>query len=673
MILFNKNFLFTTLLILAVNLGFSHPISDSSSPLYLQNRFPLKPKPYMELPLGAIKPRGWLMNQMETMRKGMAGGLDTLYPAVLGKRNGWLGGDGDVWERGPYWLDGLVPLAYILDDKALQQKAKPWIEWSLNNQMADGYFGPIPPEKEPAPEPGLQRDRARDWWPKMVMLKVLKQYHDATNDSRVIDLMLKYARYQHKTLPATPLGHYSWWGSQRGADNLLVVYWLYNHTGEKFLLDLANSIHKQTYDWTNTFLNTELVQKTYGFHCVNLAQGIKSPVIYYQQHPEQKYLDAVHTAFRHIREYHGQAQGMYGGDELMRGNDPVQGSELCSSVEMMFSLENMIAITGDVSMMDHLEKVAYNALPTQIDDEYMNRQYYQQANQVMVSRHHRNFVTAYEGTDQVFGLLTGFPCCTTNMHQGWPKFVQNLWLATEDRGLAALVYGPSEVKARVGDGTEVHFVEETNYPFEDQVTFTYKTKKQVLFPLHLRIPSWCEEAVIRVNGEKWMTARGGQVVNVNRTWKANDKVTLVLPMKVKISRWFNQSAAVERGPLVYALKIKEDWKTVPGTDRFGSYKEVRPLSPWNYGLAESVIRNPDSLLQVTVKKGTAANPWNLENAPIEIKTKGKRIPEWKLYNETAGPLPYSMIRYLKEQKEEEISLIPYGCTTLRITQFPIVQ
>ncbi len=649
---------------------------DSTSPVnnYVQNRLPLKAKPYLALPLGAIQPKGWLHEQLLTMKKGMCGELDKLYPSVLGSRNGWLGGDGDVWERGPYWLDGLVPLAYILNDPQLISKVKPWIEWSLNHQRPDGYFGPPPAEKEPEDEPGLQRGLARDWWPKMVMLKVLQQYYDATQDKRVIDLMLKYSRYQLKTLPQTPLGFYSWWGEQRGADNLLIVYWLYNITGESFLLDLAKMIHKQTYDWTGSFLYSADLAGTYKFHGVNLAQGIKAPVIYYQQQPDDKYLHAVKKAFNDIRLYQGQVQGMFGADEFTRGNDPVQGSELCTAVEMMYSLENILSITGDVSMMDHLEKIAYNALPAQVMDDYSGRQYYQQANQVSLSRGERNFMTPHGGTDVCFGVLTGYPCCTTNMHQGWPKFVQSLWQGTEDNGLAALLYAPSEVKAKVATGKEVYFTEETSYPFGDLVKFTYKSNSELIFPLHLRIPAWCTKAVIKVNGEVWLEPTGNQVIRLSRKWKNNDVVELQLPMKVSSSRWFNNSVGIERGPLVYALKVEESWKYVKNNkDAYGDYWEVLPKSDWNYGLWSTALKNISTGFEVVEKKiENNSNPWNLANAPIEIRTKGKLIPTWKMYNGDAGPLPYSTLGYLRDSPAKDIVLVPYGCTTMRISEFPVV-
>ena len=92
---------------------------------YKNNRYPLLQKPYIELPIGSIRPTGWMQEQLVRMKNGMTGNLDQVYEKVMGPRNGWLGGDGDVWERGPYWIDGLLPLAYILNDQALIDKVKP--------------------------------------------------------------------------------------------------------------------------------------------------------------------------------------------------------------------------------------------------------------------------------------------------------------------------------------------------------------------------------------------------------------------------------------------------------------------------------------------------------------------------------------------------------------------
>ncbi|MHA4894311.1 beta-L-arabinofuranosidase domain-containing protein [Pedobacter sp. PWIIR3] len=641
---------------------------------YISPKEGLVSNPYQELPLGAIKPKGWLLEMLTRQKNGSTGSIDQQYPLVMGSRNGWLGGDGDQWERGPYWVDGLLPLAYILQDKGLIAKVRPWIEWSIKSQTPDGYFGPA---KDYPGEAGVQRDNARDWWPKMVMLKILKQYFMATGDKRVITLMTNYFKYQLKELPEKPLDHWTYWARFRGADNLAVVYWLYNKTGDKFLLELGELIHKQTFDFTNAFLNTDMLSKMGSIHTVNLAQGLKDPIVYYQHHPEQKYLNAMKKGFQDIRNYNGMAHGLYGGDEALHGNNPTQGSELCTAVEMMFSLETSLEITGDVDYADKLEKIAFNALPTQISDDFQTHQYFQQANQVMLTRQMHNFGDNHGGTDLCYGLLTGYPCCASNMHQGWPKFTQNLWYTTVDKGIAALIYSASEVTAKVENGTEITFKEETNYPFDETVKFTLQSRRSASFPFHLRIPAWCKKGFIKVNGVLIQEAEGGQIIKINRSWMPGDVVELMLPMHIFKNKWYENSMSVERGPITYALKIGEQVTKVENTkdpNEYGtSYTEVRPTTPWNYGLFDM---NEEKLKENFKVETTGSNtnyPWNLENAPIKIKTKAKRIPSWKLYNDMAGPIPYSHIYGLEsENEEEEITLVPYGCTMLRISQFPKV-
>jgi hypothetical protein len=256
------------------------------------------------------------------------------------------------------------------------------------------------------------------------------------------------------------------------------------------------------------------------------------------------------------------------------------------------------------------------------------------------------------------------------MHQGWPKFVQNLWYATADNGLAALVYGPSEVTAKVAGGEEVTITEETNYPFSEHIRFSIQTEKKVKFPFHLRVPEWCKNPVVRINGEEINPSVQNNIIILYQEWTSGDNVELTLNMDFRYSRWYENSLGIERGPLVYALKIDEDWREVTKEEYHGTFWEIYPQSTWSYVLSQKEIERGNLLLEQ--KEEVAVYPWNLENAPVTVKTKARRLTRWQMENGSTGKIP--LTSYLEEdeivQIEEEITLIPYGCTTLRISQFP---
>jgi len=583
-----------------------------------------------------------------------------------------------------------VPLAWLLNDVNLQKKVKKYIDWTLEHQRPSGYFGGITKyerEKDTTVTVKNMKDAGDDWWPKMVMLKVMKQYYQATGDVRVIDFMKKYFQFQLAALKNAPLGRWTEWATSRGADNVMMAQWLYQVTKDESLLDLAALIESQSFNWSEWIGNRDWViwAATYQNddrwmhrHGVNVGMAIKSPAINYQRTGDEKYLKALKTGFNDLMTLHGLPMGIFSADEDLHGNDPTQGTELCAIVESMYSLEEIAAITGDAYYLDALERMTFNALPSQTTDDYNNKQYFQIANQVQISRGVFNFSLPFEREmNNVLGMRSGYTCCLANMHQGWTKFAQHLWYKNGKNGVAALAFSPNILKTTVGSAnTEIEIAENTSYPFDDRIQFDLKMKTQVEFPFEIRIPAWCKEPSVKVNGKKVQVENGAQIIAINRKWSNLDQVVVHFPMEVTTSNWGRNSVAVERGPLVYALKIKERWeKGHEATE--GDYFSVFPDSEWNFGLTLDAVKNPEEKMRATeIKPAGNDFVWNLNHAPIEITVPGKQIPGWKAVEGVAFQPVTSREGVYKgkvSDKINQLTLVPIGCTKVRIVAFPVVK
>jgi hypothetical protein len=625
-------------------------MAQAAEPVFL-NQSPLAPGAFAQLPLTSIKPRGWLRDQLQIQAAGLTGHLDEFWPD-LGPHSAWLGGTGEGWERGPYYLDGLVPLAYLLDDAKLIAKARKWVDWTLEHQRPDGAIGP---------------EKNLDWWPNMLMLKALTQYQEATGDPRVIPLMRRYFAYQARNLDERPLHE---WAIFRWQDEALSVLWLYNRTGDKSLLDLARKLHQQGHDWEAQFANfgytdrVEKAQSTLSTHGVNNAMALKAAAVWYLLTNNGGDREAAYQMLRELDLYHALPNGIFSADEHYAGRNPSQGTELCAVVEAMFSLETEMAILGDAVFGDRLEKIAFNPLPGTLTKDMWGHQYDQQPNQVMCTLADRNWAT--NGPDSnLFGLEPNFGCCTANMHQGWPKFAASLWMAVPGGGLAAVAYAPSEVHTSLPGSVPVSIVEDTEYPFRDRISLTANPAKPIQFPLVLRIPDWAQGARVTVNGDPVNDVQPGRFLRIERTWNPGDRVELHFPMAIRVTKWYHNSIAVERGPLVYSLAVGETWSKLK---QFGPAVdwEVFPTTPWNYALAVD-LANPAASFTVEERPVTK-QPFDAEAAPVVLQAKGRRLTSWEIEESSAGTLPVSPVS--SKQPEESLRLVPYGAAKLRITAFP---
>ena len=631
---------------------FAQP-SATRNTLHVSNREPLLPNPLVRLPAGKVRPEGWLRHQLTLMADGFSGRLTEISKWCRFDSSAWVSqhGEGQFgWEEMPYWLKGFIDLGCVLNDQRIIAEANRWIEGILSSQDSSCYFGP-------------RRNLAQhDIWPNMVMLCVLRTQYEATKDPRILPFMLKYFRW----LTTVPLEHYlpGSWQKWRGGDNLDHIYWLYNHTGEKWLLELARTNHERTADWTGSIPT---------WHGVNLCQGFREPAEYYQQTSDKRYLRATQRNYDSIMATYGQVPGgMFGADENARPGytGPRQGAETCSIVEMMHSDEMLLGITGDVTWADRAEEVAFNMLPAAMTPDLKGLHYLTAPNSVQLDRTNKAPMIENDG-DMLSYNPADYRCCQHNVAFGWPYFAEYLWMATQGNGLAAVFYAASTVTARVGDGTEARIDERTNYPFDEIVEFVFSVPHAVEFPLLLRVPAWCTDATVDVNGKREKIAGSARPwIELQRTWKNGDVVRLELPMRISVKVWDkNQHAvSVHRGPLTYSLRIGERWQRYGGTDRWPAY-EVFPTTPWNYGLVV-VLEDPSKSFKVSSRKDVLPQqPFTAENAPVVLEAQGRRIPQWKLEsNGLIGLLQESPVR--SDQPVEKITLIPMGCARLRVSAFP---
>ena len=628
------------------------------------NRAPLTPNALAPLPLGSIRPEGWLKARLDAHRRGMDAWLDAVLPPI--GPSGVAAADAEAVAQA---MDSLVPLAWTLDDEALKARCAGYVDWLVASQREDGWFGPA---------------GNADYWPLMLLLRALRQFFMATGDKRVLVLMDRFFKYQYQNLNAHPLKD---WAVARGGENMEIALWLYNLTGQKHLIELCRRLRAQTLDWTNyfhTFANTVPMSKSLKwdrlkealdeekneplegekrpyfrtqYHLsqgVNIAMGLKTPGVINLFKSGFKEQGGFRFGWEKLMKHHGLANGMFTCDGHLSGNSPTQGTDARAVAELMATMEALIGL-GDFNAdyADILEKAAYNALPAMFSPASDAFQRLQQVNQVRLSPGTRKWYNE-EADGNLLTRRSEDPRRAIALEQAWPKFTASLWYGTADGGLQAVSYAPCQVRATLG-GVPVRLRVSGSYPFGQTIKLEVSVKQPCEFPVYLRVPSWARQPMIFLPDGEIMQVRAGEVTCVRRRWRTGDTVRLELPTMPRVTRWYHQSGAVELGPLLMAF--------APGAMRPDGEEawQLTARDPWNWALVR------DEPMKAVYGE-ECQDPFGADARAVTVLAKAVPV-DWPMDGESCSSVP--MVPRIDPAKAHVIELQPYGSAFMRIAEFPL--
>lgn len=665
---------------------------------------------FSELPLSSIEPQGWLKAYLEKQKDGITGHLDETGGFPF-NTYGWAGpGISDVpqdpyaYEQTGYWVDGMIRCAYLLNDKDLIGKATSHTSYVLAHPDQDGYLGPL-----------LLKTQTR--WPHVVFFRALFAYWSATGEQGVPSALGRH-------FLSSP---YAYVGG-REACAIEAILWAYERNGNNALLQLAVELYRkfEASLEVNGVSPAEFSDgKPSAAHGVTYNEMAKLGALLYMETGDERYLTVSIDAYEKLDKFHMLVDGVHSSSEGMREVTPLESHETCDIADYSWSVGYLLMATGQPDYADKIERACFNAAPGAVDEEFNSLQYFSCPNQV-VAAHNSNHNIYFRG-DRTMSFATSHiaACCSGNVNRIMPNYASRLWMKDGSNGIVAALYAPSRVTHLVGDKQqEVTITEKTRYPFSDRIIFTLNMKESCEFPFTVRVPGWCEQAKISINDEPLdQELKPGSFVRINRKYSDGDEVVLVLPQAVRASTWPYGGIAIEKGPLVYSLKIEEEWQTPANVAEaaiglIGAYNlqwhypgllanNVYAKSAWNYAL-DIDVTNVSSRVHETASDWQEEHPWSRSAPPIKLRVPARRLIGWELekhkeitleggvdvpglvpLNASAkdGPTrfklkgdfvftpqlptqPTATIRLASET--EMVTLVPYGCAKLRVTIFPHV-
>lgn len=642
----------------------------SGALLAVEGQTGLAPKKFLTLPLGQVRPSGWLLNQLQIQINGLAGHEHEFYHWI--SDTDWTGGTqaySNLEEAGSYWFNAMIPNGVLVNHTVINQKTLDFLDYVLDHQDSTGWLGP---------EVGTNKPRflwAR--YPFFFGAIQLTEVHPELTD-RVVTAMHKFVALANKMLKNNGEGVEPW-AATRWEDFVVSLQWLYdNHPNgnEDILIDTMKRLKWTGVPWEKVF-SEQYFPKTavehtpnpfnlpLTWHGVNVAEGLKALPTTFRFTHNQTDLDVASRGWDLLFQYHGRPSGIYAADEYLAGQEAIRGTELCLVVETMFSGSYLYQIIGDPKFADRIERITYNALPATLTGDMWSRQYLQQQNQIASKNMNPNPFPNDGAYSNVFGLEPNYPCCTVNFPQGWPKFVSNAFLTTPDqKSLVHLYLGPFATTTTLASGNKVSVNVDTLYPFSDTLTTTVTASSA--FTYYVRIPSWVSGGTIAINGGSAKAVNPSNGLQAVSIPAGTTKFVLNLPAKITTESRPHGSVAVHRGPFNFAFDIPRSQKVLARNSQqsLAVDLEFDASGAWQYAIDPSTLQfhttSPSSLPSPVFDSGKSPLSITVTACPISWSTAGDTFAASPPTNPSCTG------------RNTTLTLTPLGTTKLRISEFPVM-
>jgi hypothetical protein len=279
---------------------------------------------------------------------------------------------------------------------------------------------------------------------------------------------------------------------------------------------------------------------------------------------------------------------------------------------------------------------------------------------------------------QTFGLEPNYPCCTVNHPQGYPKFLSNSFVTVGDNGLGHALLSPATATTTLPGGNKVTVSCNTNYPFD--FTLTYTVSASSAFDLYLRVPGWATANFVSVNSGSSGLLNPDQSTGMDKISLPAGQSTVIynLNADLQVTQRANNTVAVYRGPLLYALKIGEQVIDLPPrnwanrSDYPSTYAPpqshdhtINNLTAWNIAIDPATIAYRTNLSD----GNSLPNPiWTSGGPPGYMVVQGCEIA-WPI--EKGVPTNPPQDRTCTAPPAE-YTLIPYGAAKLHMAELPVV-